>query len=292
MEEASKQRHWASRALQADSQINVLPFQQMKYPDTFLLPMLSVCDSIQQKWTSKWGWVTAQILTVEIWHFGWEGKANWKQHTTFFITLMHINSFLQHYLPCPFRRRLASQNYILFCSEQHLPAPKPMPPAREFLCGPCTGLVFPKRDGLGVTQMLMISTTFQPSLSQWHRLQDDTNYCMRKGAAGLPIKAQNQQEQVHKCLAIQGEMKGQVYYEDRPARENILSVDQLYDPYIAMKTYILPVGFYFFFLKWKQTDSNILQEGFHLKNVYHEAHFLTAVIMWYCLVATAAESVK
>lgn len=44
-----------------------------------------------------------------IWHFGWEGKANWKQHTTFFITLMHINSFLQHYLLCPFRRCLASQ---------------------------------------------------------------------------------------------------------------------------------------------------------------------------------------
>ena len=150
-----------------------------------------------------------------------------------------------------------------------------MPSAWEFLWGPCTGLVFPKRDGLGVTQMLMISTTFQPSLSQWHRLQDDTNYCMRKGAAGLPIKAQNQQEQVHKCLAIQGEMKGQVYYKDRPARENIASVDQLYDPYIATKTYILPVGFYFFFLKWKQTDSNILQEGFHLKNVYQEAHFLT-----------------
>lgn len=104
MEEASEQRHWTSRVLQADSQINILPFQHATYPDTFSLPILSVCASIQQKLFSKHGWVTTWIFTMKFDTLDGRKRLTRNNiHNHFFYINVHVNGFLQHSLPSLYR---------------------------------------------------------------------------------------------------------------------------------------------------------------------------------------------
>lgn len=89
------------------------------------------------------------------------------------------------------------------------------------------------KDGLWVTWMQMASTTFQPSLSQVTMPQDD-RWQHEKGAAGLPIKAQSWEEQVHwvSCKTVRNWL---MYDKDRPVKDNIVSVDQLNVSCVATK---------------------------------------------------------
>ena len=121
-----------------------------------------------------------------IWYLGWEGKANCKQNTQSFPSHKYmLMAFSQHHLPPTFRRTKPTWAQTKCYLHQNW-----SPQLRIFLWGPCTGLLFQKRWPVGnsnANDIRYLSASIVP----------------RKGAAGLPIKAQSRKKQTHGCLAIQ-----------------------------------------------------------------------------------------
>lgn len=119
-------------------------------------------------------------------------------------------------------------------------------------------------------------------------LQDDTDYRTRQVAAGLPIKAQSLKKTKLTGVSQYSE-KWLTYYEDGPARENVASVDQLYDPCVCKKLHITSWFLGLFFLSINKLISTFWEKDFIWRMF---VHLLSTVMMWYNSVATAIESMK